>query len=101
MRLSLLAATAVLLAGCAIPPASTIATTSSERVKNVIFLVGAGMGINTLTAARIYSVGEEGDLTIDTLPESAFVKTYSNNAQTTDGAAAMVASTWGAGGEGQ
>ena len=33
------------------------------------------MGINTLTAARIYAVGEEGELAIDTLPESAFVKT--------------------------
>lgn len=91
MRLSFFAAAAVLLAGCATPPASTIAITSPERVKNVIFLVGAGMGINTLTAARIFSVGEEGDLTIDTLPESAFVKTYSNNAQATDGVAAMVA----------
>ncbi|HEX8882876.1 MAG TPA: alkaline phosphatase, partial [Noviherbaspirillum sp.] len=44
--------------------------------KNVIFFLGDGMGMNTLTAARIYAVGEDGDLTIDTLPESAFVKTY-------------------------
>jgi alkaline phosphatase len=93
MRLFLFAAVSLLLAGCATPPTPTIATSapSTERAKNVIFLVGAGMGINTLTAARIYSVGEEGDLTIDTLPESAFVKTYSNNAQATDSAAAMAA----------
>ena len=32
------------------------------------------MGITTLTAARIYKVGEDGDLTIDTLPETAFVR---------------------------
>jgi alkaline phosphatase len=49
------------------------------------------MGINTLTAARIYAVGEDGDLTLDTLPESAFVKTFSNDAQTTDSAASMSA----------
>ncbi len=49
------------------------------------------MGITTLTAARIYSVGETGNLTIDTLPESAFVKTHSNDAQVTDSAPSMSA----------
>jgi alkaline phosphatase len=49
------------------------------------------MGINTLTAARIYAVGEAGELTIDTLPESAFIKTFSNDAQVTDSAASMSA----------
>ena len=93
MRLSLLATAALLLAGCATPPAPVATSTSAptERAKNVIFMVGSGMGINTLTAARIYAVGESGDLTIDTLPESAFVKTYSKDAQVTDGAAAMTA----------
>ncbi|MBI3101123.1 MAG: alkaline phosphatase [Burkholderiales bacterium] len=59
--------------------------------KNVIFFLGDGMGIPTLTAARIYKVGEAGDLTIDTLPETAFVRTYSNNAQVTDSAPSMAA----------
>jgi len=49
------------------------------------------MGMTTLTAARIYSVGETGSLTIDTLPESAFVKTHSNDAQVTDSAPSMAA----------
>jgi alkaline phosphatase len=49
------------------------------------------MGINTLTAARIFAVGEAGELTIDTLPESAFIKTFSNDAQVTDSAASMSA----------
>ena len=62
-----------------------------DRARNVIFFLGDGMGINTLTAARIYAVGESGELTIDTLPESAFVKTYSNDAQVTDSAASMSA----------
>ena len=59
--------------------------------RNVIFFLGDGMGITTLTAARIYAVGEDGALTIDTLPETAFVKTYSNDAQVTDSAPSMSA----------
>ena len=59
--------------------------------KNVIFFLGDGMGMTTMTAARIYSVGEDGELTMDTLPETAFVKTYSNNAQVTDSAPSMSA----------
>ena len=34
--------------------------------QNVIFFLGDGMGLNTLTAARILRRGEEGSLTIDT-----------------------------------
>jgi alkaline phosphatase len=82
------------LTGCAsAPPPSSAAVPASDidRARNVIFFLGDGMGINTLTAARIYAVGEAGELTIDTLPESAFVKTYSNDAQVTDSAASMSA----------
>jgi len=85
----------VTLAGCATAPAGAVAqplhVRDIEPARNVIFFLGDGMGINTLTAARIYAVGEAGELTIDTLPESAFVKTYSNDAQVTDSAAAMSA----------
>jgi alkaline phosphatase len=59
--------------------------------KNVIFFLGDGMGMATMTAARIYSVGEDGELTMDTLPETAFVKTFSNDAQVTDSAPSMSA----------
>jgi alkaline phosphatase len=59
--------------------------------KNIIFFLGDGMGLTTMTAARIYAVGEEGDLTMDTLPETAFVKTFSNDAQVTDSAPSMAA----------
>lgn len=72
----------VLLAGCAV---------KTTPPNNVIFFLGDGMGITTMTAARIYAVGEEGELTMDTLPETAFVKTYSNNAQVTDSAPSMSA----------
>jgi alkaline phosphatase len=82
-RIAALALAAAMTAGCASVP------TAAPR--NIILFVGSGMGFNTLTAARIYSVGESGDLTIDTLPESAFVKTYSNDRQVTDESAAMSA----------
>lgn len=59
--------------------------------KNVVFFLGDGMGITTMTAARIYAVGEEGALTIDTLPESAFIHTYSRDGQVTDSAPSMAA----------
>ncbi|MEN3274336.1 MAG: alkaline phosphatase [Massilia sp.] len=101
MRMKKLAAASLLalLAGCAStgPASAPVATTTGVRpvvagqAKNVIFFLGDGMGINTLTAARIYHAGEDGELTIDTLPESAFVKTFSNDAQVTDSAASMSA----------
>ena len=59
--------------------------------KNIIFFLGDGMGLTTMTAARIYKVGESGDLTMDTLPETAFIKTFSANAQVTDSAPSMAA----------
>ncbi len=63
----------------------------AQAPKNILFFLGDGMGITTLTAARIYKVGEDGDLTIDTLPETAFVHTYSADAQVTDSAPSMAA----------
>jgi len=66
-------------------------STNPPDPKNVIFFLGDGMGMTTLTAARIYSVGEDGELTIDTLPETGFVKTFSNDAQVTDSAPSMAA----------
>lgn len=59
--------------------------------KHVLFFLGDGMGITTMTAMRIYKVGEDGQLTVDTLPESAFVRTYSEDAQVTDSAPSMAA----------
>jgi len=64
---------------------------STAPTKNVVFFLGDGMGMTTMTAARIYKVGEDGDLTMDTLPESGFIRTYSNDAQVTDSAPSMAA----------
>jgi len=70
---------------------SATGTSAATPPKNILFFLGDGMGMATLTAARIYQVGEDGELTLDTLPETAFVKTYSNNAQVTDSAPSMAA----------
>ncbi len=83
------AAIAVLIAGCS--SNNTVTDPVAEAPKNVIFFLGDGMGMTTMTAARIYAVGEDGELTMDTLPETAFVKTFSNDAQVTDSAPSMSA----------
>jgi len=63
----------------------------AQTAKNVIFFLGDGMGPATTTAARIYKVGESGQLTMDTLPRTARIKTFSQDAQTTDSAPSMSA----------
>ncbi len=64
---------------------------AAGEAKNVIFFLGDGMGPVTTTAARIWKYKEEGRMTMDTLPYTARVKTYSLDAQTTDSAPSMAA----------
>lgn len=68
------------------------------RAKNVILFLGDGMGISTVTAARILAGqkinpagGEEFQLNMEKLPYAAFSKTYSVNQQTSDSAPTMTA----------
>lgn len=82
-----LALATVLVTACG----GTGGTAPVATSKNVLFFLGDGMGMTTMTAARIYAVGEDGELTMDTLPETAFVKTYSANSQVTDSAPSMSA----------
>ncbi len=79
------------LSGCSDTSTSSSDVATKSTARNVIFLLGDGMGMTTLTATRIYKAGEDGSLTIDTLPETGFVKTYSNDAQVTDSAPSMSA----------
>ena len=73
------------------PTTPTTPVTPVASAKNVIFFLGDGMGITTMTASRIYKVGEDGELTMDKLPETAFIHTYSNDGQVTDSAPSMAA----------
>lgn len=67
------------------------------KAKNVILFVGDGMGISTVTAARILAgqkmgkMGEEHELSFDKFPFSGFSKTYNVDAQTPDSAGTMTA----------
>jgi alkaline phosphatase len=64
---------------------------AAGEAKNIIFFLGDGMGPTTITASRIYKYGEDGSLNMDKLERTARVKTYSNDAQTTDSAPSMAA----------
>lgn len=74
-----------------------LARTQATDAKNVILFVGDGMGISTLTAARILEgqqagrSGEEGLLSFESFPYTALVKTYNVDAQTPDSAGTMTA----------
>jgi alkaline phosphatase len=64
---------------------------AAGEAKNVIFFLGDGMGPTTITAARIYKVKEEGLLNFEKFERTARIKTFSNDAQTTDSAPSMSA----------
>lgn len=59
--------------------------------RNVILLIGDGMGIAHITAARITKGGPSSRLAIDGLPVAGLVTTYCANALITDSAAAATA----------
>ncbi|WP_297511902.1 alkaline phosphatase [uncultured Caulobacter sp.] len=70
---------------------------NTGKAKNVILFLGDGMGISTVTAARIYDGqqkgldGESNSLSFEKLPYAALSKTYSHDTQVTDSAAGITA----------
>lgn len=100
----LLAASLLPLAACttadgAAPVASASAAVPAapQKAKNVILFIGDGMGISTITAARIYDgqkrgeTGEENQLSFEKFANVALVKTYNTNAQVPDSAGTATA----------
>jgi alkaline phosphatase len=71
--------------------------TGEPSARNVILFVGDGMGLSTVTAARILEgqrrsePGEENLLAFERLPHVAFSKTYNTDAQVSDSASTMTA----------
>ncbi|XP_046657865.1 alkaline phosphatase-like isoform X2 [Daphnia pulicaria] len=67
------------------------------QAKNIIFFLGDGMSIATVTAARIYKgqkagkTGEEEQLTFDRFPYTALSRTYCTDAQVADSACSATA----------
>lgn len=78
-------------------PASPAPPATAARAKNVILFIGDGMGISTITAARIYEgqkrgmTGEENALSFEKFPQAALVKTYNTDAQVADSAGTATA----------
>ncbi|MBW2360039.1 MAG: alkaline phosphatase [Deltaproteobacteria bacterium] len=75
---------------------------ASKPAKNVIVFLGDGMGLTTITAARILDgqsrgeSGEENQLAFERLPHVCLVKTYNTNQQVPDSAGTMTAILSGA-----
>ncbi|WP_066557201.1 alkaline phosphatase [Croceicoccus bisphenolivorans] len=73
------------------------AETAAPHAKNVILFIGDGMGVSTVTAARIYDgqsqgeTGEENLLSFEHFPNVALVKTYNTNQQVPDSAGTATA----------
>ncbi|WP_017930885.1 alkaline phosphatase [Robiginitomaculum antarcticum] len=94
MKRIFLVATFLTLAGCAsiATGADVTSQAESKKPKNVILFIGDGMGVSTITAARIYEgqslgkSGEEHSLFFETFPNVALVKTYNIDAQVPDSA---------------
>ncbi|MBD8527606.1 alkaline phosphatase [Pseudomarimonas arenosa] len=70
---------------------------SQQPAKNVILFIGDGMGVSTVTAARILDgqlrgqKGEENALSFEQFPHLSLSKTYSVDGQTPDSAPTMTA----------
>jgi alkaline phosphatase len=86
----------------AIARARALERASSRNAKNVILFLGDGMGVTTVTAARILEgqragqPGEENLLAFERLPHVALIKPYNTNQQTPDSAGTMTAILTGA-----
>jgi len=60
---------------------------SNENPKNVILLIGDGMGLTQVSTARIAGCGPDGKLHMERMPVTGYVKTHSLNKLVTDSAA--------------
>ena len=84
------------LAGCA-EPRPTDEPSESSSPGGVILFMGDGMGVSTVTAARIFAgqlaggSGEEHSLSFEGFPHVALIKTYNVDAQVPDSAGTMTA----------
>lgn len=64
---------------------------NKNRAKNIIFFLGDGMGIQTVTAARMLLGDENKKLSFEEFPYTASVKTYCVDAQVADSACTATA----------
>ena len=87
--------------GCAKPGSGGAHAAPQSAPRNVILFIGDGMGISTVTAARILAgqlaggSGEEHSLSFERFPHVALVKTYNTDMQVPDSAGTMTAMVTG------
>ncbi|MEL6877788.1 MAG: alkaline phosphatase [Pseudomonadota bacterium] len=106
LHLAIAGAALPLAAACTNPEARTSLASAPmplavapalAKAKNVILFIGDGMGVSTVTAARIYAgqkrgaTGEEYVLPFEKFDNVALVKTYNTNAQVPDSAGTATA----------
>lgn len=95
--LTIMALTIMMATGCAGAEGPATADTAMTPKRNVILFIGDGMGVSTVTAARIFAgqqhglPGESYSLSFEHFPNVALVKTYNSNAQVPDSAGTMSA----------
>ncbi len=76
---------------------AAIACNAVAAPRNVVLFVGDGMGVSTVTAARILAgqlegkAGEEHELSFEAFPNVALIKTYNTDLQVPDSAGTMTA----------
>ena len=94
----------LVLAGCQAPEPPTAldaAAVSKDRAQAVVLFIGDGMGVSTVSAARIYAgqqrglAGEEHSLSFEDFPHVALIKTYNTDLQVPDSAGTMTAMVTG------
>jgi len=69
----------------------SISFAQAPKVKNVIFFIGDGMGLESVDLSRIIIVGKDEYFTFETAPYVGIAKTFSANTLVTDSAAAGTA----------
>ncbi len=62
-----------------------------KRPRNVIFLIGDGMGFSQVTVGRMVHAGSDHRLMLDEMPVTGLVRTEAENSWVTDSAAAATA----------
>ncbi|MBU8879343.1 alkaline phosphatase [Bacillus sp. FJAT-29790] len=66
---------------------NTVKEEVRARPKNVILMIGDGMGVGQIEVARQMEYGKDGRLFLESLPNVALIHTYSANNAVTDSAA--------------
>jgi alkaline phosphatase len=79
------------LTGCGSDKVSNDSGSQPQTARSVILLIGDGMGQAQRSAARLYSVGRDGKLAMDTLPVAGTARNWATESVVTDSAAAATA----------